>query len=81
MSLFALALTLSIRLENLPVCPPTTPDEGAVLLPNKDDCCTFYSCNGANPILLPCLNETWFNPEASVSIFFIEAIFKILSVQ
>ncbi|KZC13123.1 hypothetical protein WN55_05546 [Dufourea novaeangliae] len=46
-------------------CPPKN-EEKVTLLPNPDNCKTFYLCNEGVPILLECPVGLGFNPKLKV---------------
>ncbi|XP_043794120.1 proline-rich receptor-like protein kinase PERK9 [Apis laboriosa] len=49
--------------------PTTCPEENGedvVLLPNPDDCSTFYECNEGKPFLMECSPGLEYNPELRV---------------
>jgi hypothetical protein len=49
-----------------PECPPVDPLTYSVLLPNYDDCTTYYLCSKGVPILYPCPDGLYFNPKSDV---------------
>lgn len=47
-------------------CPPENPLGTTVLLPNPEDCSSYFSCSNGVAILLRCPDGLHFNPELDV---------------
>ncbi|XP_031367680.1 peritrophin-1-like, partial [Apis dorsata] len=50
----------------IPTSCPEENGEDAILLPNPDDCSTFYECNEGKPFLMECSPGLEYNPELRV---------------
>ncbi|XP_003251779.1 peritrophin-1 [Apis mellifera] len=46
-----------------PKCPPNSGEDEVILLPNPDDCGSYYSCNRGTPFLMKCYPGLEFNAE------------------
>ncbi|XP_077290736.1 peritrophin-1-like [Arctopsyche grandis] len=72
LSILAVFTVLGVAcvLADIPKCPPFNPADPVVLLPNVDDCSTFFICDQSNvAVLRPCFAGLWFNPAAGVCDF------------
>nr|XP_034195423.1 peritrophin-1-like [Osmia lignaria] len=58
-------LLLVVSLANAVVCPPKN-EADVTLLPNPDNCQTFYLCNDGIPYLMQCPGGLDFNPKERV---------------
>ncbi len=47
-------------------CPEDDPLDHTVLLPNPEDCSSFFSCSNGVPILMHCPDGLYFNDELDV---------------
>ncbi len=47
-------------------CPAVDPLDHTVLLPNPEDCSSYFSCSNGVPILMPCPDGLHFNDELDV---------------
>ena len=63
-AIFAAILVAFVSAEE-PKCPEVNGDD-ATLLPNPDDCSTFYECDEGKPFLLECSPGLEYNPELRV---------------
>lgn len=69
-AILALALaTVSIALVSAtppPTCPPNEVEDEVILLPNPDDCASYYACNRGTPFLMKCYPGLEFNAELQI---------------
>ncbi|PBC31827.1 Peritrophin-1 [Apis cerana cerana] len=68
-AILALALaTISVTLVSAtaPICPPNQGEDEVILLPNPDDCSSYYACNRGTSFLMKCNEGLEFNAELKV---------------
>ncbi|XP_076751504.1 peritrophin-1 [Xylocopa sonorina] len=58
-------ISVAFVLASEPKCPPHNSVD-VILLPNPDDCGSYYSCNEGKAWLLNCSEGLHFNPELNV---------------
>jgi hypothetical protein len=61
--MFVAIAGLSLSLVSWDQCPPYLGDGTITLLPNPDDCSTFYECDWGIPILIDCPDDLYFCDE------------------
>lgn len=62
-------LVSMVVLRSILGCPSVDPPNRTVLLPNPDDCSSFFMCSNGVPILQKCPEGLFFNPYLNVCDF------------
>lgn len=65
LAIFAAIFVAFVSAEIPTKCPEVN-GEDVVLLPNLDDCSTYYECNGGEPVLMECSIGLEYNPDLRV---------------